>query len=272
MSRRKHAVFSCRAAAEKEKDMPDPTGGNLFPEDHEENKSDRQGPSPEQSGGWVTPPPADWGWNELPAQESVYQNTEGYFAPGQPESQEPKPKKRGFFRKVFRDAVIPLAVAFAVAMIFQATVAKPYQIPSGSMKPTINEFDRILADRVVYHFKSIQRGDVVVFNPPLELGSDTPFVKRVIGLPGDAVEIRGGQVLIDKQDGNGPQPFVVSAAMPTSYTMAPETVPDGQLFVLGDNRNESYDSHRWGYVPIDNVIGRAEVIYWPLDHLQFLGN
>lgn len=172
---------------------------------------------------------------------------------------------RRVMRRLFRELVIPLAIAFIVALAAQATVAKPYQIPSGSMLPTIQLQDRIIANRLVYHFSSIQRGDIIVFEPPEALDPETPFVKRVIGLPGDTVEIRGGEVLV-----NGD---VYEAGMATkpSYTMNAETVPEGMLFVLGDNRNESYDSHRWGFVPVDNVIGRAEVIYWPPEHLSLLG-
>ena len=172
---------------------------------------------------------------------------------------------RRVMRRLFRELIIPLAIAFIVALAAQATVAKPYQIPSGSMLPTIQLQDRIIANRLVYHFSSIQRGDIIVFEPPEALDPETPFVKRVIGLPGDTVEVRDGEVRVDG--------VVYEADMATkpSYTMNAETVPDGMLFVLGDNRNESYDSHRWGFVPVDNVIGRAEIVYWPLDHLRLLG-
>lgn len=173
---------------------------------------------------------------------------------------------RSLFSRVVRDVAIPLAVAFGIAMFAQATLAKPYQIPTGSMLPTIQLNDRILANRIIYHFFSIGRGDVVVFDPPNQMQSGgVPFVKRVIGLPGDTVEIRKGQVLI-----NG-EPFVVETASVPTYTKPKETVPEGMLFVLGDNRNESSDSHIWGYVPMDNIIGRAELIYWPPQHMQLLG-
>ncbi len=221
---------------------------------------------PSEGSGWITPPPDNWSWdNDRPAEEPGPEPAEAAF-PAEQEAEALPRKKRSPLRWLLRDLVIPLAVAFGVAMIFQATVAKPYQIPTGSMKPTIQDNDRILADRLIYHFRSIHRGDVIVFNPPADLHQDTPFVKRVIGIPGDTVEIKHGQVLV-----NG-KPFVVPNARQTDYTMPQETVPAGQLFVLGDNRDESYDSHRWGFVPIDNVIGRAEIVYWPLSHLQFLGN
>lgn len=134
------------------------------------------------------------------------------------------------------------------------------------MLPTIQLQDRILANRIIYRFHGIERGDVVVFQPPEGVDQRTPYVKRVIGLPGDTVEVRGGVTLVNGQE------FVVPNAAIPSYVKPAAKVPDGQLFVLGDNRNESSDSHIWGYVPVDNVIGRAEVIYWPVKDMQLLGN
>ncbi|MFA5809636.1 MAG: signal peptidase I [Thermoleophilia bacterium] len=170
-----------------------------------------------------------------------------------------------FPRRIFRDLVIPLAFAFALAMFVQATVAKPYQIPSPSMYPTIQVFDRILANRLIYRFHGVQHGDVIVFKPPVAIDPETPYVKRVAGLPGDTVEIRGGKTIVNGEE------FVVAKAASPNYTRPAEVVPEGMLFVLGDNRNESQDSHIWGYVPVDNVIGRADVIYWPPEHMQQLG-
>lgn len=176
-------------------------------------------------------------------------------------------KKRSYtFGKALRDIVIPLIIAFAVAMFVQATVAKPYKIPSGSMLPTIKLGDRVIANRLVYHYKDIERGDVVVFEPPNQdmTEANVPFIKRVIGLPGDTVEVIHGQTLV-----NGVEYDVPDADAP-SYTRPAEVVPEGQLFVLGDNRDQSSDSHIWGYVPIENVIGRVEFIYWPPEHMSFV--
>ena len=105
-----------------------------------------------------------------------------------------------------------------------------------------------------------------MFTPPAGLEQDIPYVKRVIGLPGDTVEVRSGHTFVNGYD------FPVPEATTPTYTRAPQTVPDGQMFVLGDNRNESSDSHIWGYVPMDNIIGRADVIYWPPHDFHLLGN
>ncbi len=181
-------------------------------------------------------------------------------------------------------------LAIGLAFAIQATIAKPYQIPTDSMEPTIqggqpvpgtnqtSGGDRIIANRLIYKLRDIERGDIVVFDQTpaaqatCRLGDpDVPFVKRVIGLPGDTVEVVGGETLV-----NGQASTVERARMP-NYTFGPVTVPADNVLVLGDNRNESCDSHLWEidgepapFLPEDNVIGQAEVIYWPLNHLDFL--
>ena len=187
-------------------------------------------------------------------------------------------------RRFMKDVVLPVAVAIALAILIQGVIAKPYQIPTPSMVPTIEAGDRVIANRVIYKFRDIERGDIIVFEPtlaarrtcsPEDVSSTIPFVKRVIGVGGDHVEVRAGtrQVLV-----NG-QPFDVSNATAnpnqgTTQTLPSRSfdVPKGKLFVLGDNRQNSCDSHQWSdpFVPEGNVIGQAEVTYWPLRHLKFL--
>lgn len=178
-------------------------------------------------------------------------------------------------RRIVKDVLLPVAVAVALAFVIQASVAKPYEIPTPSMTPTIQPGDRIIANRLVYRFRGIQRGDIIVFDPPPSAtstcgesgGGNIPFVKRVIGLPGDRVEVRGATTYV-----NG-APYVVAEARTPTYEKSWPVVPKGDLLVLGDNRNESCDSHLWRpdpFVPESNVIGQAEVTYWPLSHLSFL--
>jgi len=195
-----------------------------------------------------------------------------------------------FLRKLMKELIIPVAVAITLALLIQATIAKPYEIPTPSMDPTIRPFDRILANRLIYHFRDISRGDIIVFEPTVaaretcgeQADSDVPFVKRVIGLPGDRVSIVWGtrDVLVNGKRFTVPS-AVPNDADPGSDRVAPLTksdadrvwtVPAGGLFVLGDNRPNSCDSHMWSdpYVPIGGVIGQAEVTYWPLSHLAFL--
>jgi signal peptidase I len=232
--------------------------------------------TPPRWDGWVSPPPKkdeSWQpqqWND-PWQADPWVNPQ--YAQSAPTAddiyygrRERPRKKRRFFRFILTNAIIPLTLAFAIAMFLQATIAKPYQIPSGSMLPTIQLDDRILANRLIYHFQDIKRGDVIVFQPPAGLDNSIPYVKRVIGLPGDTVEIKAGKVMVNGEE------LVFPQATNPNYARKSETVPEGQLFVLGDNRNESSDSHVWGYVPKENVIGRADVIYWPPPHIQWLGH
>ena len=176
-------------------------------------------------------------------------------------------------RRAFTDVILPLAVALALAFVVQAALAKPYEIPTGSMEPTIQPHDRVVANRVIYRFRDIARGDIIVFHPTKsavqECGAPPgePFVKRVIGLPGDRVEVRGGVTYV-----NG-EPYVVEQARPPDYEKTWPPVPDGELLVLGDNRPNSCDSHQWTpdpFLPDHRVLGQAEVVYWPPKHLGFL--
>lgn len=169
---------------------------------------------------------------------------------------------RSVGRFVLRDILVPLVMAFVLALIIQATVAKPFEIPTASMDPTVKPGDRVLANRVLYRFRDVHRGDIVVFNPPKELDSDVPFVKRVVGLPGDTVEIRDGVTLV-----NG-SPYYVAGADRPQYHYGPKTVPPGRLFVLGDNRNNSVDSHYWGFLARKEVIGQVFMTYWPLTRMH----
>jgi signal peptidase I len=178
-------------------------------------------------------------------------------------------------RRIVKDVLLPLAVALALAFVIQASVAKPYEIPTPSMTPTIQPGDRIIANRVVYRFRDIERGDIVVFDPPPSAtrtcgeagGGNIPFVKRVIGLPGDRVEVRDGVTLVNGEE------LIVERARTPDYDKRFPVVPADSLLVLGDNRNESCDSHQWTpdpFVPEENVIGQAEITYWPLSSITFL--
>jgi signal peptidase I len=182
-------------------------------------------------------------------------------------------------RRFIRDILLPILVAVVLAFVIQAVIAKPYEIPTGSMIPAIQPNDRVIANRLVYRVRPIERGDIIVFSPPESAiqtcapSPGVPFVKRVIGLPGDLVTVEDGVTRV-----NG-TPYVVPGAVTPTYTMTFPPVPTGDLLVLGDNRNESCDSHQWVtdppgpteyFVPQKNVIGQAEIIYWPLSRIRFL--
>jgi signal peptidase I len=123
------------------------------------------------------------------------------------------------------------------------------------MNPTLQNGEYILVNRLAYKTGQPERGDIIVFSFPADEGQD--LIKRVIGLPGETVKIGDGIVTINGQKLR--EPYI--AQDPLYY--GEWTVPEGYLFVLGDNRNDSRDSHQWGLLPLENVIGKSVVIYWP---------
>jgi signal peptidase I len=136
------------------------------------------------------------------------------------------------------------------------------RVQSVSMQPTLFEPDLVLVNRLAYKLGQPQREDVIIFNPPVK--SDEPYIKRVIGLPGDIVRVANGVVYVN--DNPLKETYI---AAPPNYNGS-WTVPDGHIFVLGDNRNNSSDSHQWGMVPLASIIGKAEFIYWPVAHWKML--
>lgn len=157
-------------------------------------------------------------------------------------------------------------LSIVLALGIRQFVAEARYIPSGSMEPTLQINDRLVIEKIGYHFNPPVRGDIIVFWPPAELFPPgkrrDAFIKRVIGLPGDTVEITQGKVYVD---GQPLQESYIKA--PPEYQWGPERVPDKSYLVLGDNRNSSYDSHAWGFVPQENIIGKAVVRFWPLNRV-----
>jgi signal peptidase I len=153
-----------------------------------------------------------------------------------------------------------------LALLLRWALIEPRWIPSGSMLPTLQLKDRILVEKLSTHLgRPLSPGTIVVFHPPeilKQAGYDpnTALIKRVVAVAGDTVEVRGGQLW---RNGSLAQPDWRLQAM--DYQLAPITVPPGQLLVLGDNRNASLDSHLWGPLPADRVIGRAIWRYWPFN-------
>jgi signal peptidase I len=170
-----------------------------------------------------------------------------------------------------------LAASLAVVgiLVFQTEVAKPYRIPTASMEPTLHcgkpadgcrarVSDRVIANRIVYRLHAPERGDIVVFDTPAKVESvckaGGTYVKRIIGLPGEKVSMRGGVVFVDGVRLN--EPYLAVADRGSESGEWPRSPQDG-YFVLGDNRTMSCDSRRWGTVPRQSIIGRADVRYWP---------
>ena len=158
--------------------------------------------------------------------------------------------------------------AAVLAFGIRAFVAEARYIPSSSMEPTLEINDRLIIEKISYLLRSPKRGDVVVFSPTETLKEQKfkdAFIKRVIGLPGDTVEVKGGTVYVNDQALR--EKYIEEAP---EYKYGPVAVPEDQYLVLGDNRNNSYDSHYWGFVPRKNLIGRAVVRFWPPNRLGSL--
>ncbi|NBD32641.1 MAG: signal peptidase I [Cyanobacteria bacterium] len=161
-----------------------------------------------------------------------------------------------------------LALSAVLAFGVRTFVAEARYIPSTSMLPTLKINDRLLIEKIGYRFTAPERGDIVVFSPTealKEQGYDDAFIKRVIGLPEETIQVKGGVVTV-----NG-QPLMENyVADEPDYDFGPVTVPEGHYLVLGDNRNNSYDSHYWGFLPRENIIGRAAVRFWPLGRMTLI--
>jgi signal peptidase I len=155
-----------------------------------------------------------------------------------------------------------LGLSIVLALGIRTFVAEARYIPSGSMEPTLEINDRLVVEKISYYFNPPERGDIVVFWPPDNLFPEgkrrDAFIKRIIGIPGDTIEVADGTVFLNGE----PLAEDYIKAEPT-YTWGPETVPADSYLVLGDNRNSSFDSHSWGFVPAENIIGKAVVRFWP---------
>jgi len=196
-----------------------------------------------------------------------------------PEAPE-EPRRRSFI------AELPglLLTALVIAVVIKTFLLQPFWIPSESMLPTIEVNDRVMVNKLAYRFGEPQRGDVVVFRDPREeqieesipeavirsvleavgirTRGDEDLIKRVVGLPGETIEVRDNHVLV-----NGApieEAYLPEVFMPDE---PPITVGPDEVFVMGDNRNASFDSRRFGAIPLDDLVGEAFVTIWPFSHI-----
>jgi signal peptidase I len=161
-----------------------------------------------------------------------------------------------------------IGLSIILALGIRQFVAEARYIPSGSMKPTLQINDRLVVEKISYRFNPPERGDIIVFRAPqkaldaVNSTTNDAYIKRVIALPGESVEVKEGKVFIN---GEALEETYIQA--PPSYTWGPEVVPENEYLVLGDNRNLSSDGHIWGFLPEESIIGRAVVRFWPLPRI-----
>ena len=186
------------------------------------------------------------------------QDPQRYSYAWEPEVEEieVKPAKwRVFFREMFETLVLAV-VLFVIINSLTARV----RVDGPSMEPSYYHNNRVVVLKVAYIFGDIQRGDVIVFPAPPNPEED--YIKRVIGLPGDEVMVANGTVYVNNEALD--EPYINA---PPINSTRPVTVPEGMVFVMGDNRNVSSDSRSWGPLPIEDIIGKAVFVYWPFDRV-----
>jgi signal peptidase I len=193
-------------------------------------------------------------------------------------AEEAAPKQKSTFRE-YAEAIV---MAVVLALFIRTFVVQAFKIPSGSMKPTLQVGDHILVSKFIYGVKlpfldttiipvtQPKKDDVIVFVFPEDRTKD--FIKRVVGVAGNVIEIRNKQLYINGQPANNPHAvYTDQRVMPSEIyprdNLKPLVVPKDSLFVMGDNRDQSYDSRYWGFVPLRDVRGRAFLIYWSWEEL-----
>jgi signal peptidase I len=168
------------------------------------------------------------------------------------------------------EVVETLVLTVVIFLGIQTFVAQPYKVQQGSMETTLMPDQYVLVDKLTPHWATYTRGDIVVFDPPPDWsgGNGVPFIKRVIGLPGDHVQLKDGKVYVNGTGLDEPYIHVDSGPAETDPTPGGPSewlVPAGELLVMGDHRDNSADSRTFGPIEVSHVIGRAWLRYWPVD-------
>ncbi len=167
----------------------------------------------------------------------------------------------GGFWRFLVDLLETLLLSVVLFLGINAVTAR-VMVEGFSMRPTLDDGGYVLVNKIAYRSSLPEYGDIIVFHFPVDPNQD--FIKRVIGLPGDTIAVRDGKVIVN--DYSLDEPYIAAEPL----YIGRWTVPEGQIFVLGDNRNNSSDSHSWGAVPLENIVGKAVVVYWPPPNWQII--
>ena len=199
--------------------------------------------------------------------------------------------EQGTWRRTVFELALVVGLSVGLALGVQSAVAKPYQIPSESMLPTLEVGQRVIVDRVSYRFSDPAIGDVIVFKPPIGADRDNPgpncgvdntpdqacplplpeqapdvFIKRIVAGPGDRLSVSHGHPVVNGVRAR--EDFILPCEDAQECDLSSEiTIPDDHYFVMGDNRGASFDSRAWGPIPRDWIIGLARFTYWPIDRI-----
>jgi len=166
-------------------------------------------------------------------------------------------------KPLWREWAETLLATLLLFLFVESFVVQGFKVYGSCMEPNLYTGERLLGNKLIYRIDGIHRGDIVVFRPPLR--PDTPFIKRVIGLPGEILEIRQNQVYINGRPLREPYLHIA-----WHDNRSAERIPPGRVFVMGDNRDNSSDSRSWGELPLENVQAKAWLRYWPLSRLEIL--
>ena len=167
--------------------------------------------------------------------------------------------------KTLRETVETLILALVLTLLIRGFIMESFLVQGHSMEPTLHHGERLLVNKVLYRWREPVRGEIVVFRYPRD--ENTDFIKRVMGLPGETVELRLGRLYIDERPLH--EPYIRQAGL---SNMDPVTIPEGQVFVLGDNRTNSEDSRVFGPIDVGDIKGKAFIVFWPLPRVQVLAD
>ena len=164
-----------------------------------------------------------------------------------------------------KDWIVSIVIAVALALFIRQFIVELYVVDGPSMRPTLLSEERLVVNKFVYRVRNLERGEIMVFKYPRDTSRD--FIKRVIAVPGDTIKIEDGRVYVNRELKD--EPYILEKTL-SDYPEA--TVPEGHIFVMGDNRNNSEDSRfaDVGFVPYELVKGKAVLVFWPLDNMKTL--
>src|ERR687885_1418994 len=189
---------------------------------------------------------------------------EGFETGETPEERQRRPRKGGGFLEFLIIVIVAFALVFGFVRPF---VLEAFWIPSESMVPTLEVGDRVFVNKFIYRFHPPERYDIIVFRSAegSTEGGQEDLIKRVVGLPGDEISVQDGTLFVNGERQEEPY---VNKQLPDTSSFGPMTVPEGKVFVMGDNRANSLDSRFFGPVPLENIEGKAFFVFWPPGHIK----